>query len=269
MKITMQASVPEELGQLADGVLSARRCLPPSQSIIFEPDSLFPNGPGRQLRVARETVVGFRVQGSKPQMAAAAGLVNGSSIRQEAWPRRAPAVSVETKHPIAFDGVWLAAVGEPSIAEGAIWSGPSILRWAQDGINLRLHEPSKVRLISDGYEAEAFPPEAVEDDIVLRCRLAQHARWVRVTSPALLPHGHGSSAAEQRRFGIAIVELGVDSAPIRLNDAGLLSGFYPIEGDAPRQWRWTTGSGLIALEPSATKRVFSVRFTNWHKMLVA
>jgi hypothetical protein len=265
----MQACELDLRGQLADGNLSARRCVPPYQSIVFDPGSLFPNGPSHQLRVASETLVGFRVQGTEPQMSAAAGLVNGSSVRREAWPRRALAISVETKHPIAFDGVLLASFRESSIAERAIWSGPSILRWGQDGIGMASHRTSAIRLISDGYEAETLPPEAVDADMVLRCRLAAHARWVRVTSPALLPHGHGGSALEQRRFGIAVVELGVDGAPIRLNEAGLLSGFYPIEGEAPRQWRWTNGSGLIALAPSPTKRIFHVRYTNWHNMLVA
>lgn len=259
----------ERVEQLGDGILSSHRCLPPAESIVFDADSLFPNGPRTQLRLAPETLVGFRLVLGMPQMAAAAGLVNGRSIRREPWPRRAVAMSVAAGRPISLDGVWLAAVGQSSIADGAIWGGPSILRWGQVSADPEAGRNIAVQLMSDGYWAEPLPPEVIDDDIVLRCRLAGHARWVRVVSPALLPFGQGGSHFEQRRFGIAVVELCVDTAPVRLDDAGLVSGFYPIEGEAPRQWRWTNGSGLIALEASPSERIFSVRFTNWHEMLEA
>ncbi len=266
MRITLQAEAQE---QLADSALTVHRCLPPARSVVFDTGSLFPDVPSVQLRLAPETLVGFRAVGTEHQMSAAAGLVNGSSIRRETWPRRAPAVSIVALQPIALGGIWLAGVGQSSIAAGAIWGGPSILRWGRYEPDRGDSGTSMVRLISDGYEAETFPPKIVDDDIVIRCRLPMHARWLRIISPALLPPGQNGSTVEQKRFGIAVVELSSDAISVPLDAPGLVSGFYPIEGDAPRRWRWTNGSGLIALEPCPSERMFSIRFTNWHEMLEA
>ena len=267
MKFTIQAGKQGRAEELGDGILSSRRCLPPAQSVVFDPGSLFLNSPSEELRLAPETLVGFRVADGQTQMAAAGGLVNGASIRRERWPRRVGAILVEAQHPIALCGVWLGAVEQLSIAEGTVWSGPSILRWAQAGVDWAPSDAGVIQFITEGYKSEPFPSEVIDGDLVLRCRLAGHAHWVRVVSPALRPPGHGEGDLEQRRFGIAVTSLAVDAAPIRLDDPALVSGFYPIEGDAPRQWRWTNGNGLIALMPSASERILSVRFTNWHEML--
>jgi len=250
------------------------RCPPPVGSVVFDRDSLFSGGPLSELRVSVDTLVGFDQFGDRPQMAAAFGLVNGSSIRREPWPRRLAAYSIDAHAPIEIDGVQVASAGQSAASESAIWTGPSVLRWRNgsapwgsidDGPAVAAVSP--VRIMSDGYWTDPLSFRRVDDDYVIRCRLAGHARWARIVSAAHVPPGHADHEPVPRRFGIAIVEINEDHETISLDSPALMSGFYPREGDAPRQWRWTNGSGCVALKQVAAERIFTVRFTNWHELL--
>ena len=284
------AAGPEMVGRLAAGIEiatldgvsrvgSVRRGLPPRHSVVFDSGSLFPGGPSSPLRLGMDTLVGFRPSEGAGDVAAAASLVNGGSIRQELWPRRTEAVVLEVEYPVSLNGVWVSAADPDTLRGGAIWTGPSMLRWQwgtsdpnslefdRSGEDPISQQSAPVRLMSDGFWAEIVSAERLADDFIIRFAIPARARWVRVVSPALRPSGHAGNEADLRRFGVAITGLDVDGIAIGLDAAALVSGFYPIEGDKPRQWRWTDGSGLIVLEPSVSAATFSLSITNWHELL--
>ena len=198
------------------GVRRIHRCLPPTHSIEFDSESLFPGGPVAPLRLGVETLLGFRNQQMEIDMAAAAGLVNGTSIRREAWPRRTPAVLMEVDHPVQVEGVWVGAPGLDTISDGAIWAGPSILRWrygTSDPNSVEFDrsqddeisaQTAPVRLMSDGFWAKPLSYEQFGDDFVMRFSVPASTRWVRIISSALRPAGLANNEADLRRFGIAV-----------------------------------------------------------------
>lgn len=251
-------------------ILSTNRCPPPAKCVVFDAGSLSPNGPEAKMRVAPDTLVGFQMLGGQRQLAAAAGLVDGFNIRLEDWPRRLAAFAVEIDSEIAMNGSWIAALGTADLCSGSVWGGTSIARWLhrprhQD--EFERQEQSPVRVMSDGHWAELLSSTQSSDDIIMHFRIARRAHWMRVISPALVSPGQTGDEVEQRRFGIAIIALSLGEREIGLDSTALASGFYPVEGDTPRNWRWTDGNGLILLDPTPTEQVFLIRFTNWHKML--
>ena len=260
-------------------VRTLRRCLPPSQSVVFDIDSLFPGGPTARLQLGTDALVGFRHGECNADMAAAAGLVNGGSIRRGAWPRRTEAVMLEVERPIALEGVWVGAPSHNIILDRLVWAGPSIMRWRwgtsdpsspefdRIGDESFSEQIAPVRLMSDGCWTRQLSSDRIGEDFLVRFAVPAGARWIRIVSPALRPSGQTDNDADFRRFGIAIVDVTVDGAAIALDCAALISGFYPVEGALPRQWRWTNGDGLVTLKPTSAQQIFSVRFTNWHQML--
>ena len=251
-------------------ILSTNRCLAPPKCVVFDAGSLFPNGPDAKMRVAQDTLVGFKMLGGRLQFAAAAGLVDGFNIRLENWPRRLTAFVVEVDGEIAMNGCWIAAPGTGNLRSGAVWGGASIARWfhgPRHRDEFERQEQQTVRVMSDGHWAELLSSTQVSDDIIMRFRVASHAHWMRVISPALVPPGQVGDDVEQRRFGIAVIALSISERRIGLGGSALVSGFYPVEGDSPRNWRWTDGNGLILLDPTPSEQVFLIQFTNWHEML--
>ncbi len=251
-------------------ILSTNRCPPPAKCVVFGAGSLFPNGPEAKMRVAPDTLVGFQMLGGQWQLAAAAGLVDGLNIRFENWPRRLAAFAIEVDCEIAMNGCWIAALGTADLRSGTIWGGTSIARWLhrprhQD--DFERQEQSPVRVMAEGHWAELLSSTHISDDIIMHFRIASQARWMRVISPALVSPGQAGDEVEQRRFGIAIIALSIGEHRIALDSNALASGFYPVEGDTPRNWRWTDGNGLIVLDPTPSEQVFLIRFTNWHEML--
>ncbi len=251
-------------------LISINRCLPPEKCVVFDAGSLLPNEPEVELRVSPDTLVGFQMPGGERQLAAASGMVNGMNIRLESWPRRLDAFVVDVGGEIALNRIWLASTGVSDLQAGAVWGGAASIRWRHSASyqdeSVR-PDRAPVRIMSDGRWAELLNSDQIDDDHVLRFRIPSHAHWIRVFTPALLPPGQGGTETEQRRFGIAIIALSIGARVIALENSALASGFYPIEGDAPRKWRWTDGNGLIMLDPAPQERVFVIRFTNWHEML--
>ena len=84
----------------------------------------------------------------------------------------------------------------------------------------------------------------------------------------LISRAYDSPAPDDpRRRGVCVVGLALDGAALDLDGAVPGRGFYAMEGDEQRRWRWTDGNAWLALPHSEDARELAIRITDWHRVL--
>lgn len=113
-----------------------------------------------------------------------------------------------------------------------------------------------LRLIGDGEALEA----SSADGLRWRFALPAGSRWLRLASPSRMAEGD-----DARKIGVAVLHMALDGVPLTLTGLASGAGFYPAEGPAGGQWRWTDGFAQVLLPVSRRTRALEVVISNWHE----
>lgn len=85
---------------------------------------------------------------------------------------------------------------------------------------------------------------------------------VRITSQVAVPAGLDPSNDDCRSLGARVDAIVLDGAPLPLESPILRTGFHAIERSAGGAWRWTDGSGLLALPRCGLARTLRVEVSD-------
>ena len=271
---------------LLDGqrVQSVKPTLPGRMAVVYEPGCLGRGFPTQRLYLPADAVLRKRPETAVEagRWFAAGGPVDGSAIRFVRWPRRLALYTLRTESPwvCLAEGLEISSLPVPAgsgmVATAARvgFAGDPGAKFTISGLPIAPERPMgqgdlPVRLLADGQWAAFVGREIVDGDFVFHFRVHASAEILCIQSDAYLPVGTEDSEPDARRFGVAIVEIAVDGVSVVLDGDAFRHGFYEIEGEHPRRWRWTNGAGVLAIDAGTRTREITVRITDWHQLLVA
>lgn len=209
----------------------------------------------------------------QPRYIAAACLANGDTIRLIAKPKRV-ANSKDNSHAMGL-------ATPVTRRQGDSYAGP----FARS-LQMLLHAPSpharlsyeplagemerastEIRVTADGRGVGEGVSGQVGDELVLSYTLPAWSEVVRLVSNAHPPRGRSEADPDRRMFGVAVLSVTIDAKILTLDCDAFARGFYPIEGEIPRRWRWTNGEGVLIIPAIARTRELAITLTGWHRLL--
>ena len=204
---------------------------------------------------------------------AAACLANGGTIRLVAKPGRF-GTSIDDPRMAEFGGPvtrgqWDACVGPVARSLQMALHGPSHhVRPSYEPLASEMERTSSEILVTaDGRNIGASDSQQLGDDFVIFYTLPAWSGVVRLLSNAHPPRGHSEADSERRMFGVAILSIAIEDKIVELDSDAFWKGFYPIEGESPRRWRWTDGEGILVVPAIAQPRALAITLTGGHRLL--
>jgi hypothetical protein len=135
----------------------------------------------------------------------------------------------------------------------AVWAEQGCAKLVESGpVRDRVGGRLAARALLLGYSAAPFQTVRLDATGVVRVTLEAGISEVHLLSePATTP-------GDRRLLGAAVAGFSLDGVALGLDDSRVRYGFYPVEGEPEARWRWTDGSAMLRLEPSARRRELAI-----------
>jgi hypothetical protein len=220
--------------------------------------------PIRDLRVLPDHGIGLDDSFGRRRSVPARLLANGATIRREPAPGEcAMEVALDGHELLMADGMpaessRAGAAGPPAMGEAELAAAHARLLQRALDAGWALTADPRLSLLADGEAIAALPGRWPEEGRHA-FRLPAGCRTVQLHSRSFVPAHTDPAGGDGRRLGVAVERIVHDGTELDLTGAACAAGFLPVEAEAARRWRWTTGVARLELPPSNRPAVLELR----------
>jgi hypothetical protein len=241
-------------GAIGPGMPASELVVSAEHSLFFDdilvPARLFVNG-STVLQEPVESVSYWHVELDSHDLLIAEGVAAESYLdcgNRKEFANAGPVVSL---HPdFAREGKGADAIWAERACAPRCLDGPRLTRlrkWRAgraEFLGARTTADPRLQVLADG---EVLTPVSVVD----RCFRFDVPHWatsLRLRSRSAFPARlHDGASTDTRRLGVSPWKLEVDGQDTSLADPRLSDGWHEVEGEPPRQWRWSNGDAALPL----------------------
>ncbi|MBV9784325.1 MAG: Hint domain-containing protein [Acidisphaera sp.] len=148
-------------------------------------------------------------------------------------------------HPDFAPRSWADACAELLLSGPAVEGARRRLSARAERLGWRLGDPARARIVAQGHDLPAqktgctlLPAGTQQVEIISECNVPRQG--------------------DCRSLGVCIDRVTLDGAVVPLGSPALARGFYAVESDAVRSWRWTDGHGVLAFPPQPRETVLRI-----------